>query len=78
MNFTFGNQNAYTAACAGVAGEVVVRVQAAQVTRPPVVEAQALAFTGSSDTPMYVLIGIAAIVIGTVLVVAARRRSHLS
>ncbi len=40
--------------------------------------AAALAFTGSSDTPSYVLIGIAAIVVGAVLVVAARRRSHLS
>ena len=37
-----------------------------------------LAFTGSSDTPTYVLIGIAALVFGAVLVVAARRRSQVS
>jgi LPXTG-motif cell wall-anchored protein len=77
VNFTFGNQNAYTAGCATPGGEVVVRVDvaAAEVTRPA---AQALAFTGSSDTPSYVLIGIAAVVLGAVLVVAARRRSQVS
>jgi LPXTG-motif cell wall-anchored protein len=77
VNFTFGNQNAYTAGCATPGGEVVVRVtlEAEQVTKPP---AAALAFTGSSDTPSYVLIGIAALVVGTVLVVAARRRKQVS
>ena len=39
---------------------------------------EVLAFTGSSDTPSYVLIGIAALVVGAVLVVAARRRSQVS
>jgi LPXTG-motif cell wall-anchored protein len=77
VNFTFGNQNAYTSGCATPGGEVVVRVtlEAEQVAKPP---AAALAFTGSSDTPSYVLIGIAAIVVGTVLVVAARRRKQVS
>jgi len=76
VNFTYGNQNAYTSGCATPGGEVVVRVtlEAEQVSKP----AAALAFTGSSDTPSYVLIGIAAIVVGTVLVVAARRRKQVS
>jgi len=74
VNFTFGNQNAYTAICStkgGVLSEVV-SVGANEVNKAP------LAFTGSSDTPSYVLIGIAAIVLGAVLVVAARRRSQVS
>jgi LPXTG-motif cell wall-anchored protein len=75
LGITFGNQNAYTGACATPGGETVVRVKSATATKPA---AGALAFTGSSDTPSYVLIGIAAIVVGAVLVVAARRRSHLS
>jgi LPXTG-motif cell wall-anchored protein len=76
-NFTFGDQNAYTAGCPDPLGEVVFRVdvKAASATRPA---AQALAFTGSSDTPSYVLIGIAAVVLGAVLLVAARRRSQAS
>jgi LPXTG-motif cell wall-anchored protein len=77
LGTSFGDENAYTGGCATPAGEVVVRVNVAgnEVTRPA---AAALAFTGSSDTPSYVLIGIAAIVLGAVLVVAARRRSNLS
>jgi LPXTG-motif cell wall-anchored protein len=72
--------NAYTATCATVAGEVVVRVEvgASEATRPAATPAAALAFTGSSDTPSYVLIGIAAVVVGAVLVVAARRRKQFS
>jgi LPXTG-motif cell wall-anchored protein len=81
VNFTFGNQNAYTSGCTGPGGITVVRVnvKAAEVARPATAPAaQALAFTGSSDTPSYVLIGIAAIVVGGVLVVAARRRKQVS
>jgi LPXTG-motif cell wall-anchored protein len=74
VNFTYGTDNAYTSGCATPGGEVVVRVKSNTATKP----AASLAFTGSSDTPSYVLIGIAAIVVGAVLVVAARRRSHLS
>jgi LPXTG-motif cell wall-anchored protein len=74
--------NAYIGGCATPGGETVVRVNVAgsEVTRPGATPAAAaaLAFTGSSDTPSYVLIGLAAIVVGAVLVVAARRRSHLS
>ena len=47
-------------------------VKAAEATK------SSLAFTGSSNTPSYVLIGIAALVLGAVLVVAARRRSQVS
>jgi len=73
VNFTFGNQNAYTAICATAGGVLseVVTVGANEVKAP-------LAFTGSSDTPSYVLVGVAAIVLGAVLVVAARRRSQVS
>ena len=82
VNFTFGNQNAYSAVCTGPGGITVIRVKVqtspAEVVKPPAAAAQALAFTGSSDTPSYVLIGIAAIVVGAVLVVAARRRSQVS
>ncbi len=74
VNFTYGTDNAYTSGCSTPGGDVVVRVKSNQATKP----AASLAFTGSSDTPSYVLIGIAAIVVGAVLVVAARRRSHLS
>jgi LPXTG-motif cell wall-anchored protein len=81
VNFTFGNQNAYSSGCTGPGGEVVVRVTVAvspaNVTKPAE-QAAALAFTGSSDTPSFVLIGIAAIVVGAVLVVAARRRKQVS
>ena len=79
VNYTYGNDNAYAAGCAEPGGAVVVRVdvkgasvKAAEVTRG------SLAFTGSSNTPSYVLIGIAALVLGAVLVVAARRRSQVS
>jgi LPXTG-motif cell wall-anchored protein len=55
--------------CAGAGGEVVIRVRA---------EAATLAFTGSSsNTPTYVLIGIAAIVLGLVMVVGVRRRASV-
>ncbi len=72
LGITFGNKNAYTGVCATVSGQTVIRVTAAGASKAP------LAFTGSSETPSYVLIGIAAVVVGAVLVVAARRRSHLS
>jgi LPXTG-motif cell wall-anchored protein len=80
LGTTFGNENAYTGGCATPGGESVVLVKTAEATKPGTVTPAAaqLAFTGSSDTPSYVLIGIAAIVVGAVLVVAARRRSHLS
>jgi len=66
--------SAYTATCGTLAGQVVVHVSAEDVSK----QAAALAFTGSSDTPSYVLVGIAAIVLGGVLVVAARRRSQVT
>ncbi|MFN8027727.1 MAG: LPXTG cell wall anchor domain-containing protein [Acidimicrobiia bacterium] len=74
INYTYGSQNAYVQGCTDVAGTVVTRitVQTAgeNVARP-------LAFTGSNNTPTYVIIGAAAIVVGLVLVVAARRRSRV-
>ena len=77
VGITFGNGNAYTGACANAAGspEITVSAEAAAVTQAP---AAALAFTGSSDTPSFVLIGIAALVVGAVLVIAARRRSQVT
>jgi LPXTG-motif cell wall-anchored protein len=78
LGITFGPEDAYAAACATVGGVEVFNVEAATAVRPPAAAAKALAFTGSSDTPSYVLIGIAAIVVGAVLVVAARRRKQIS
>jgi LPXTG-motif cell wall-anchored protein len=80
VGVTYGPENAYAAACADENGitSFPITLQAEEVVRPPAAAAAQLAFTGSSDTPSYVLIGIAAIVVGAVLVVAARRRSHLS
>jgi LPXTG-motif cell wall-anchored protein len=78
VNFTFGNQNAYSAVCTGPGGITVIRVKVQTSPAEAAKPAAALAFTGSSDTPSYVLIGIAAIVVGAVLVVAARRRSQVS
>ncbi len=73
-SYTYGDQNAYTAGCADPGGASVTKVdvEAASVT------AQSLAFTGSSDTPSFVLIGLAALVLGAVFVIAARQRSHAS
>ena len=76
VNFVTPGGNAYTAVCADNVGRTTFPVTVASNTAAK--PAAALAFTGSSDTPSYVLIGIAAIVVGAVLVVAARRRSHLS
>lgn len=70
----------YAGTCATAQGLPSVLVsaeaEAAQVIRPAA--AAALAFTGSNDTPSYVLVGIAALVLGAVFVVAARRRSQVS
>jgi LPXTG-motif cell wall-anchored protein len=66
--------NAYTAECATVDGLLAVHVEVAGES----VAVGPLAFTGSSNTPSYVLIGVAAVVLGAVLVVAARRRSQVS
>jgi LPXTG-motif cell wall-anchored protein len=82
VGITYGNEGAYAAACAAAGGVTGFEVKAETANRPGGTTGAAaggtLAFTGSSDTPSYVLIGIAAIVVGAVLVVAARRRSHLS
>jgi LPXTG-motif cell wall-anchored protein len=70
VGFTFGNKNAYTAVCVDALGSTEIRVKAEAAT--------ALAFTGSSsNTPTYVLVGIAAIVIGLVMVVGVRRRASV-
>lgn len=74
VGYVTTDENAYTAACATAAGLLAVHVDVGGEN----VAVGPLAFTGSSDTPSYVLIGIAAVVIGAVLVVAARRRSQVS
>jgi hypothetical protein len=69
VNYTYGNGNAYTTICAAPGGEVVLRVRAESVT---------LAFTGSSsNTGTYVLVGVAAIVLGLVMVVGVKRRASV-
>lgn len=68
-NYTYGDGNAYTTICADPAGTVVLRVKA---------EAAALAFTGSSsNTGTYVLVGVAAIVLGLVMLVGVKRRASV-
>ncbi len=74
ISYSFGNENAYTNFCIGPGAQSVITVAAGTVTRAP---ARALAFTGSDDTTRNVLIGVAAVVLGTVLVVATRRRSRI-
>jgi LPXTG-motif cell wall-anchored protein len=72
MSFTYGNKSAYTANCLSTLGDVVIRVKADSVAAAP------LAFTGSSSsTPTYVLLGLAAVVIGLVMVVGVRRRASV-
>jgi LPXTG-motif cell wall-anchored protein len=78
-NFLYGNQNAYATGCTGPGGiEAIAISRAPSAPTQPAAQAAALAFTGSSNTPSYVLIGIAALVLGAVLVVAAKRRSQVS
>jgi LPXTG-motif cell wall-anchored protein len=79
VNYTYGNGNAYTTGCTAPGGVTTVRAEAVSRTNPtPAAAAAALAFTGSSNTPSYVLIGLAAVVLGIVFVVAARRRSQVN
>lgn len=69
VNYTYGNKNAYTTICTDVLNDVTIRIKA---------EAATLAFTGSSsNTPTYVLVGIAAVVLGLVMVVGVRRRASV-
>jgi LPXTG-motif cell wall-anchored protein len=73
INYTYGNKNAYVQGCTNVAGTVVTRITV-QVAGNTIAR---LAFTGSSDTPTYVLIGFGALAVGVVLVVASRRRARV-
>lgn len=72
VGFLYGDLNAYTATCSDPSGSNVIRIRVADATA-----ARSLAFTGSSDTMRNVLIGLAAIALGLVLVVGARRRHHV-
>jgi LPXTG-motif cell wall-anchored protein len=77
-NYNYLNDNTYVTGCGGPNGEEGIAINRAPTAPTAAAQAAALAFTGSSDTPSYVLIGIAAIVLGAVLVVAAKRRSQVS
>jgi LPXTG-motif cell wall-anchored protein len=72
VNYILRSVSTYSTVCATVGGESVVRVRAlgAQASR--------LAFTGSSHTSTMVLVAVAALVLGLVLVVGARRRRHVN
>lgn len=72
-NFVLEEDNGYATGCANPEGATVVRVQTAAAQ-----QAAALALTGSNNTPTFVMIGIAALVVGIVLTVGARRRSRIS
>ena len=71
VGLSFG-LNGYTGTCATPSGELVVRIRAAEAAKA------ALAFTGSSNTVSYLLVGLAAVVLGFVFVIAARRRSQIN
>jgi hypothetical protein len=66
----------YATGCADPEGLIVVRVKGA--TAAQAAQAQALAFTGSNNTSTFVLIGFAALVVGMVLTIGARRPSRVS
>jgi LPXTG-motif cell wall-anchored protein len=76
VNYTYGNENAYATGCTGPGGVTVVRAEA--ISKGTTTPGKALAFTGSSNTPTFVVIGLAALVLGFVFVVAARRRSQVN
>jgi LPXTG-motif cell wall-anchored protein len=73
-NFAVTSGDGYGTGCADPLGLSVVRVEAAAASQP----AQALAFTGSSNTTSFVLIGATALIVGIVLTIGARRRSRTS
>ena len=62
------NADNYTPVSVG--GTSAVRVGGASAGRLP--------FTGSNDTPSFALVGIGAIALGAVMVVAAQRRSQVA
>jgi LPXTG-motif cell wall-anchored protein len=70
VNYILRNVSTYSTVCATVAGQTVVTVRGAQAAR--------LAFTGSSNTSTFVLVGVAALVLGLVFVVGSRRRHRVS
>ncbi|HXY92077.1 MAG TPA: LPXTG cell wall anchor domain-containing protein [Acidimicrobiia bacterium] len=72
-NFSTQPGDGYATGCATAEGATVVRVDAAATTAQ-----QPLAFTGSNNTPSFVLIGVAAVVVGLVLTVGARRRHRIN
>ena len=67
--------NAYAKGCGDPEGNLVVRVLGASASQS---QAQPLALTGSNNTSTFVMIGVAALVVGIVLTVGARRRSRIS
>ena len=77
-NFSVAGGSTYAAGCANPEGLLVVRVKAATAAQTAQAQAQALAFTGSNNTTTFVLIGVAALIVGMVLTVGARRRSRVS
>ncbi len=78
-NFFDADGNAYGTGCSAPDGTEGISISRAPTapTQAPAAQARALAFTGSNDTPSYVLIGVAAVVVGLVFVVAARRRRQV-
>jgi LPXTG-motif cell wall-anchored protein len=78
-NFFDADGSAYGTGCSAPDGNAGISISRdpTDPTEAPAAQARALAFTGSHGTPSYVLVGVAAVVIGLVFVVAARRRRQV-
>jgi LPXTG-motif cell wall-anchored protein len=80
-NFSFGDGDGYSTGCSGPGGIESVSVHdpvpSGGASGPTQTHTATLAFTGSDSTPSYVLIGVAAVVLGAVLILMARRRRQV-
>jgi hypothetical protein len=78
VNFTLEGGNGYATGCSTPEGALVVRVEAATAQRAAQAQQGALAFTGSDRAVTFALIGLAAVLIGVVFTIGARRRNRIN
>jgi hypothetical protein len=77
VQYSLGDGNLYTKVCVDPGGQTVVRVGGASASVAGASAARSLAFTGSSDATRNALLGLAALLLGTVLVIGTRRRKRI-